>query len=109
MDLDPAQLRALAATVREGTLDRAARALGGATADRPPALPTAVNADSMNTWAQPALAPLAAEYALDLHREDQEHTSALLRAGAVMAAITSEADPVPGSASSPRRSRPGED
>jgi LysR family transcriptional regulator (chromosome initiation inhibitor) len=154
MDLDPAQLRALDATVREGTLDRAARALhltpsavsqrlraleiatgrvlmvrskpvqvtesgaavlrlarqidlltadtarelGGATADRPPALPIAVNADSMNTWALPALAPLAAEYALDLHREDQEHTSALLRAGAVMAAITSEADPVPGCA-----------
>src|SRR3954451_22598693 len=152
MDLDPAQLRALDATVREGTLEAAARALhvtpsaisqrlraleiatgrvllvrskpvqvtesgaavlrlarqidvltadtarelGGGTADRPPALSIAVNADSMNTWVLPALAPLAAEYALDLHREDQEHTSALLRAGAVMAAITSEADPVPG-------------
>jgi LysR family transcriptional regulator (chromosome initiation inhibitor) len=152
MELDPAQLRALDATVREGTLDKAARALhltpsavsqrlraleiatgrvllvrskpvhvtesgaavlrlarqidlltadaarelGGATADRPPALPIAVNADSMNTWVLPALAPLAAEYTLDLHREDQEHTSALLRAGAVMAAITTEADPVPG-------------
>src|SRR4051812_43944914 len=150
--MELAQLQALDATVREGTLDRAARALhltpsavsqrlraleiatgrvllvrskpvqvtesgaavlrlarqidlltadtarelGGATADRPPALPIAVNADSMNTWALPALAPLAAEYALDLHREDQEHTSALLRAGAVMAAITSEAQPVPG-------------
>src|SRR3954466_2066754 len=154
MDLDPAQLRALDATVREGTLEAAARALhltpsavsqrlraleiaagrvllvrskpvqvtdsgaavlrlarqidlltadtarglGGATVDRPPALPIAVNADSMNTWVLPALAPLAADYTLDLHREDQEHTSALLRSGAVMAAITTEADPVPGCA-----------
>ena len=32
----------------------------------------------------------------DLHREDQEHTSALLRAGTVMAAVTADADPVPG-------------
>src|SRR4051812_19626335 len=151
MDLDLAQLRALDATVREGTLEAAARALhvtpsaisqrlralevaagrvllvrtkpvrvtesgeavlrlarqlepltpdpvrelGGADADRP-TLPVAVNADSMDTWVLPALAPLAGEYAFDLHREDQEHTSALLRAGAVMAAITTEADPVPG-------------
>src|SRR3954449_12543926 len=73
-----------------------ARELGGATADRPSALPIAVNADSMNTWVLPALASLAADYTFDLHREDQEHTSALLRAGAVMAAITTEADPVPG-------------
>src|SRR5690349_19973100 len=106
LELEPAQLRALDATVREGTLDRAARALhlspsaisqrlraleiatgrvllvrskpvqvtesgaavlqlarqidllvadaaselGGGTADRPPALPIAVNADSMTTW-----------------------------------------------------------
>src|SRR3954447_8140694 len=152
MDLDLAQLRALVAALREGTLEAAARALhvtpsaisqrlraleiatgrvllvrskpvqvtesgaavlrlarqidlltadtarelGGATADRPSALPIAVNADSMNTWVLPALAPLAAEFTFDLHREDQEHTSALLRAGAVMAAVTTEADPVPG-------------
>jgi LysR family transcriptional regulator (chromosome initiation inhibitor) len=150
--MELAQLRALDATVREGTLEKAARALhltpsavsqrlralevgtgrvllvrskpvqvtesgaavlrlarqielltadtarelGGATADRPPALPIAVNADSMNTWVLPALAPLAADSTFDLHREDQEHTSALLRAGAVVAAITSEAEPVPG-------------
>ena len=150
--MELAQLRALDATVREGTLEKAARVLhltpsavsqrlralevatgrvllvrskpvqvtesgaavlrlarqielltadtarelGGATADRPPALPLAVNADSMNTWVLPALAPLAADSTFDLHREDQEHTSALLRAGAVVAAITSEAEPVPG-------------
>jgi LysR family transcriptional regulator (chromosome initiation inhibitor) len=150
MDLDLAQLRALDATVREGTLEAAARALHvtpsavsqrlralevatgrvllvrtkpvrvtesgevvlrlarqvwlltadaarelGSEGDRP-SLPIAVNADSMDTWVLPALAPLAADHAFDLHREDQEHTTALLRAGAVMAAITAEARPVPG-------------
>jgi LysR family transcriptional regulator (chromosome initiation inhibitor) len=50
----------------------------------------------MATWALPALAPLAADVCFDLHREDQEHTSALLRTGAVMAAVTADAEPVPG-------------
>jgi LysR family transcriptional regulator, chromosome initiation inhibitor len=153
MDLDLAQLRALDATVRGGTLEAAARALhvtpsaisqrlralevatgrillvrtkpvqvtesGKAVlrlarqvsllaADvarelgddpgvgRVPTLPVAVNADSMATWVLPALAPLAGDVCFDLYREDQEHTSALLRAGTVMAAVTSEAVPVPG-------------
>ncbi|MGY1652874.1 LysR family transcriptional regulator ArgP [Geodermatophilus sp. SYSU D01119] len=153
MELDLAQLRALDATVRGGTLEAAARALhvtpsavsqrlralevatgrillvrskpvrvtesGQAvlrlarqidllTADvarelgddpvtaAVPTLPVAVNADSMATWVLPALAPLAGEVCLDLHRADQEHTSALLRAGTVMAAVTAEAEPVPG-------------
>ncbi|SDF16036.1 LysR family transcriptional regulator, chromosome initiation inhibitor [Blastococcus fimeti] len=153
MDLDLAQLRALDVTVREGTLEAAARslhvtpsaisqrlrALEAATgrillvrskpvqvtgsgravlrlarqvellaadvarelgsepaSERVPTLPIAVNADSMATWILPALAPLAAEACVDLHREDQEHTSALLRAGTVMAAVTAEAAPVPG-------------
>ena len=150
MELDLAQLRALDATVREGTLEAAARALhvtpsavsqrlralevatgrvllvrtkpvrvtesgevvlrlarqiGLLTADAArelggegdrPSMPIAVNADSMDTWVLPALAPLAADLAFDLHREDQEHTTALLRAGAVMAAITAEPEPVPG-------------
>ena len=153
MEFDLAQLRALDATVRGGTLEAAARALhvtpsaisqrlraleiaagrillvrtkpvqvtgsGQAvlrlarqvdllTADvarelgdvaspgAVPTLPIAVNADSMATWVLPALAPLAGEVCVDLHREDQEHTSALLRTGTVMAAVTSDADPVPG-------------
>jgi LysR family transcriptional regulator, chromosome initiation inhibitor len=153
MDLDLAQLRALDATVREGTLEAAARVLhltpsaisqrlralevatgrillvrtkpvqvteSGRTvlrlarqvdvltadvaselgADDSPGnvstLPIAVNADSMATWVLPALAPLAGDICFDLYREDQEHTSALLRAGTVMAAVTAEAAPVPG-------------
>jgi LysR family transcriptional regulator (chromosome initiation inhibitor) len=151
MDLDLGQLRALDATVREGTLEAAARALHvtpsaisqrlralevstgrillvrsrpvqvtgsgeavlrlarqvdllagdvarelGEESAPSPTLPIAVNADSMATWLLPALAPLAGEVAFDLLREDQEHTSALLRAGTVMAAVTAEADPLPG-------------
>ena len=153
MNLDLAQLRALDVTVREGTLEAAARALhvtpsaisqrlralevatgrvllvrskpvqvtesgeavlrlarqvdlltadavrelgGDDATGRSPRLPIAVNADSMATWVLPALAPLAGEYVFDLHRQDEEHTSALLRAGAVMAAVTTESAPVPG-------------
>ncbi|RBY81843.1 LysR family transcriptional regulator ArgP [Blastococcus sp. TF02A-26] len=157
MDLDLGQLRALDATVREGTLEAAARALhvtpsaisqrlralevstgrvllvrskpvrvtesgqavlrlarqvdllaadvtrelGGTDDGDVPTLPIAVNADSMATWVLPALAPLAGDVAFDLHREDQEHTSALLRAGTVMAAVTAEAAPLPGCTSTP--------
>ena len=64
--------------------------------DRPVTLPIAVNADSLDTWVLPALAPLANELAFDLHREDQEHTAALLRDGRVTAAVTADATPVPG-------------
>jgi LysR family transcriptional regulator (chromosome initiation inhibitor) len=155
VNLDLAQLRALDVTVREGTLEAAARALhvtpsaisqrlrgleiatgrvlvvrtkpvqvtesgqavlrlarqvdllssdvarelGEGDAEALPTLPIAVNADSMATWVLPALAPLASTYCFDLYREDQEHTSALLRAGTVMAAVTSEAAPVPGCSS----------
>jgi LysR family transcriptional regulator, chromosome initiation inhibitor len=153
MDLDLAQLQALDATVRGGTLEAAARALhvtpsaisqrlraleiatgrillvrtkpvqvtesgqavlrlarqvdlltadvarelgGDPAPERVPTLPIAVNADSMSTWVLPALAPLAGDFSFDLYREDQQHTSALLRAGTVMAAVTADAEPVPG-------------
>ena len=157
MNLDLSQLRALDATVREGTLEAAARALhvtpsaisqrlralevatgrillvrskpvqvtesgqavlrlarqvdllaadfarelGGEPGDdrapdRVPSLPIAVNADSMATWVLPALSPLAGDVCFDLYREDQQHTSALLRAGTVMGAVTADAEPVPG-------------
>jgi LysR family transcriptional regulator (chromosome initiation inhibitor) len=61
-----------------------------------PTVPIAVNADSLATWLLPALAPLASDYCLDLHSTDQEHTSGLLRDGTVMAAVTAEAEAVPG-------------
>jgi LysR family transcriptional regulator (chromosome initiation inhibitor) len=59
---------------------------------RPVTLPIAVNADSLATWVLPALAPLSG----GLTFADQARTSALLRAGSVMAAVTADADPVPG-------------
>jgi LysR family transcriptional regulator (chromosome initiation inhibitor) len=56
----------------------------------------AVNADSMATWFLPAIAPLAGELAIELHREDEANTVRLLRAGTVVAAITYDAAPVSG-------------
>jgi LysR family transcriptional regulator, chromosome initiation inhibitor len=62
----------------------------------PAALGVAVNADSLATWFLPALAPLAGEVAVQLHREDEANTARLLRAGAVVAAITVDPAPVAG-------------
>lgn len=63
----------------------------------------AVNADSLATWFLPALRGLGDQYdvVFDLHREDQEHTTRLLRSGAVLAAVTSTREPVQGCVSSP--------
>ncbi|MFD5825704.1 LysR family transcriptional regulator ArgP [Lentzea sp. NPDC060358] len=61
-------------------------------------VPIAVNADSLATWFLPALQRVPAEprISFDLHREDQDHTTALLRQGLVMAAVTSSGEPVAG-------------
>jgi LysR family transcriptional regulator (chromosome initiation inhibitor) len=58
----------------------------------------AVNADSLATWFLDALAGIAddLDVAFELHREDQEHTSSLLRSGTVLAAVTSSRDTVQG-------------
>ncbi|MGY2082947.1 LysR family transcriptional regulator ArgP [Blastococcus sp. SYSU DS0539] len=77
-------------------VDDTSRHLDPASPGRPPLVPIAVNADSLATWALPALAPLAGEIRFDLHSSDQTHTSALLRAGTVMGAVTSDAEPVAG-------------
>lgn len=64
------------------------------------ALPVAiaVNADSIATWFLPALAELRRTHALvfDLVVEDQDHSSALLRQGRVMAAVSADPQPVQG-------------
>jgi len=67
------------------------------------AIPVAVNADSMATWLLPAFARVASERAIvvDLHLDNQEHTAALLASGAVMAAVTAQAQPVPGCTTTP--------
>jgi LysR family transcriptional regulator (chromosome initiation inhibitor) len=68
---------------------------GGESADARATVPLAVNADSLATWVLPALATVE-DVAFEFHREDQEHTTSYLRDGTVMAAITSEANPVQG-------------
>ena len=76
----------------------AASQLGIAESASSVSLPLAVNADSMATWLLPALAEVAREHPLvfELHRDDQEYTAALLAAGTVMAAVTSDSHPVSG-------------
>jgi len=61
-------------------------------------IPLAVNADSMATWFLAPLARLSARHDVefDLHRDDQNFTARLLESGTVMAAVTSESEPVGG-------------
>lgn len=65
---------------------------------RPVSLPLAVNADSLSTWFLPALARVVQRHPVvfDLHRDDQDFTAGLLESGTVMAAVTSQAEPVAG-------------
>ncbi|MET9935851.1 ArgP/LysG family DNA-binding transcriptional regulator, partial [Streptomyces sp. NPDC006324] len=60
--------------------------------------PVAVNADSLAHWFLPALTrvPQDPPICFELYREDEAHTTALLREGQVMAAVTSSPDPVAG-------------
>jgi LysR family transcriptional regulator (chromosome initiation inhibitor) len=89
------------------TVLRVARQLQAITAEAghelgtgPPGLtaviPVAVNADSLATWFLPALAAVGPTCVFDLHRSDQDQTAELLRDGTVMAAVTTQAEPVPG-------------
>lgn len=61
-------------------------------------LPIAVNRDSLNTWFLPALARMPARHRVcfDLHTDDQEYSDRLFAREAVLAAVTSVAEPVPG-------------
>lgn len=68
----------------------------GPEADRRVRLPIAVNADSLETWVMPALSGAPPGVCFEIHREDEEHTTRLLRNGTVMAAITATAQPVQG-------------
>lgn len=78
------------------TTDAAVELTSSATGQGTPVVAIAVNADSLSTWVLPALAEVAADVCLDLRREDQARTAGLLREGVVVAAVTAEADPVPG-------------
>ena len=67
-------------------------------AERYISIPIVINSDSLATWALPALAAVPADLhvCFDVFREDQDHSTARLRDGSVMAAITSVAEPVQG-------------
>lgn len=79
---------------RLAALEYEARAELGMT-EEPVRIPIAVNADSLATWFLPALATVP-DVCFELHREDQDHTTTLLREGTVMAAVTSSSTPVQG-------------
>lgn len=77
------------------------QALG--TGDGSTTIPIAVNADSLSTWLLPALERVARDQPIvfEIHRDDQDHTAGWLANGTVMAAVTSQAEPVPGCTSTP--------
>lgn len=66
----------------------------------PATLRIAVNADSLATWAVPALASVE-DALFDLVIDDQDHLADRMRRGEVLAAITAEAAPVQGYDSHP--------
>lgn len=84
------QLRQLEGDVRQEL------GAGGATPSSP--IPLVVNADSLSTWFLPALVSLPPDLGacFELHREDEQHSTRLLRTGAVMAAVTATPEPVQG-------------
>jgi len=61
-------------------------------------IPIVVNADSLESWVLPALAgiPASRGVCFELYREDEYHSTGLLRDGTVVAAITAEAEAVQG-------------
>jgi LysR family transcriptional regulator (chromosome initiation inhibitor) len=63
---------------------------------RLPEVRLAVNADSLATWTLAALAVVARSVRVTYLREDEGHTTELLRDGTAMAAVTSERAPVQG-------------
>lgn len=72
--------------------------LPGLAGQGPPALPVAVNADSLGSWFLPAAARFSEATGALLHLllEDEEHTAARLRSGEVLAAVTADPAAVPG-------------
>ncbi len=58
-------------------------------------IPLVVNADSLATWFLDAVAAVDG-VTFDITTEDQAHSAALLREGTVMAALTSQSEPVQG-------------
>ncbi len=62
------------------------------------AMPLGVNADSLAVWFLQALAhvPPDLQVTFELHRDDEQHSTDMLRSGTVMAAVTATPEPVQG-------------
>ncbi len=69
--------------------DEALARLGSDGAGAVRAIPLVVNADSLATWVLPALAGLAG-VSFELYLDDQDHSTARLRDGTVVGAVTSD-------------------
>jgi LysR family transcriptional regulator (chromosome initiation inhibitor) len=93
-----ASLMRLAAQI--STLEREALREMGADGS-PIRVAVAVNADSFGTWMGPVLARVPDGVLIDIRIEDQDHSAELLRAGVVMAAVTTEPKPIAGCRSEP--------
>ncbi|MFV8309459.1 LysR family transcriptional regulator ArgP [Mycobacteroides chelonae] len=92
-----ASLMRLAAQI--GTLEREAlREMGDGA---PMRIAIAVNADSFGTWMGSVVSQIPDGVLIDIRIEDQDHSAELLRAGVVMAAVTTEPKPVAGCRSEP--------
>jgi LysR family transcriptional regulator, chromosome initiation inhibitor len=91
-------LMRLAAQV--GTLEREALREMGVDGS-PIRVAIAVNADSFETWMGSVLAQIPDGVLIDIRVEDQDHSAELLRAGVVMAAVTTEPKPIAGCRSEP--------
>lgn len=61
-------------------------------------VPIVVNADSLAVWFLKALTrvPVELNAVFDLHRDDEQYSTSMLRAGTVMAAVTATPEPVQG-------------
>ena len=80
------------ALLEDEALDAARGTLSGHARTR---VAVVVNADSLAGWFLPALAAVP-DVAFELHTDDEGHTAELLRAGTVMAAVTTERAAVQG-------------
>lgn len=82
--------------------DEAADELTASTESRP-SVQIAVNADSLAIWFLAACERIAAELdvMVELHRDDEYHSTDLLRSGTVMAAVTANPEPLQGCRTDP--------
>ncbi len=82
--------------------EETARLIGDETNGNAVSIRIVVNADSLESWVLPALAPVARQaIALDIRRQDEHVSTGLLRNGEVMAAITADDQPVRGCSITP--------